>query len=460
MPTPRSRTDRRSFLRQATMAGLGAAGVFDALTLRAQEAPFGPSPRARALSPGYGPLQPVPDEATGLPLLMLPAGFRYVSFGWTDDPLGDGTPTPPAHDGMAALPAVSGRTFLVRNHEVGQGPDAFAPGPVYDPGAGGGTTTLMFDTNAGQLLESRASLTGTLRNCAGGPTPWGSWLTCEETIEGPLPLSDLTRRHGYVFEVPADGVASAQPLRQMGRFIHEAVAVDPATGYIYETEDASDASGFYRFIPHVPGQLAAGGRLQMLALVGQPRADMSRGQPREPRPVRWVEILRPDPAQVLLNGPFIQGFLRGGARFARLEGAWHGNGRIYFTSTTGGDIGQGQVWELDPALDTLRLLFESPGAEILNQPDNICVSPRGGLVLCEDGSGEEFLHGLTADGSIFKFAQNNVVLSGERNGIVGDFRGSEFAGATYSPDGQWLFFNIQSPGITFAVTGPWAEGAL
>jgi secreted PhoX family phosphatase len=105
-------------------------------------------------------------------------------------------------------------------------------------------------------------------------------------------------------------------------------------------------------------------------------------------------------------------------------------------------------------------VFESPSAEVLNAPDNLCVSPRGGLVLCEDGSGQEFVHGLTTDGQIFRFAQNNVVLDGERNGIAGDFTGSEFAGATYSPDGHWLFFNIQSPGISFAVTGPWGSGAL
>jgi secreted PhoX family phosphatase len=87
------------------------------------------------------------------------------------------------------------------------------------------------------------------------------------------------------------------------------------------------------------------------------------------------------------------------------------------------------------------------------------VSPRGGLVLCEDGSGQEFLHGLTVEGDIFKFAQNNV-LNGERNGFVGDYRGSEWAGACYSPDGRWLFANLQSPGITFAITGPWTSGAL
>jgi uncharacterized protein len=149
-----------------------------------------------------------------------------------------------------------------------------------------------------------------------------------------------------------------------------------------------------------------------------------------------------------------------GAIFFKLEGAWWSHGKAYFVSSSGGGAGQGQIWEYEPCSETLTLVFESPAAEILNAPDNICASPRGGFILCEDGSGTEFLHGLTVDGSIFKFAQNNVVLAGQRNGIAGDFRGSEFAGATYSPDGRWLFVNIQSPGITLAITGPWRNGAL
>jgi uncharacterized protein len=177
--------------------------------------------------------------------------------------------------------------------------------------------------------------------------------------------------------------------------------------------------------------------------------------------VEWVTIGTPDnPASI--GGTFVwsQGRLQGAATFGRLEGAWYGNdAKIYIVSTNGG-IGQGQIWEYDPADETIRLLFQSPGADVLNAPDNITVSPRGGLVLCEDGGGEEFMHGLTVDGEIFKFAKNNVVLNGERNGIAGDFRGSEWAGACYSPDGKWLFANIQSPGISFAITGPWMAGAL
>jgi uncharacterized protein len=178
--------------------------------------------------------------------------------------------------------------------------------------------------------------------------------------------------------------------------------------------------------------------------------------------VEWVDIATPDNPLPTSPGNFVwaQGRARGAATFARLEGCWYGNdAKIYVVSTSGG-IGQGQVWEYDPQAEVIRLLFQSPGAAVLNAPDNITVSPRGGLVLCEDGSGQEFLHGLTVEGEIFRFAQNNIVLNGERNGLVGNFTGSEWAGACYSPDGRWLFANVQSPGITFAITGPWMSGAL
>jgi secreted PhoX family phosphatase len=455
-----SGVDRRVFLRRSAIAAgaLAVAKPFEALVANGPQGHAGD----RQHSPDYGPLVEAIDETTGLPLLLLPEGFRYVSFGWTGEMMSDGLVTPAAHDGMAAFGFAHDRVRLVRNHEVGEGPDAFAVGIAYDANAGGGTTTLEFDTRQGRLVGSWASIAGTVRNCAGGPTPWGSWLTCEETTIGPATTNDLLEKHGYIFDVPVSHRADPVALTAMGRFSHEAVAVDPRTGIVYETEDAGNTSGLYRFLPRSRRSLRLGGRLQMLGLAHQPGFDTRTNQTGEWMAADWFDVPNPDPDLVAGDeSVFGQGFSAGGARFGRLEGAWYGGGSVFIVSTSGGDAGQGQVWQYDPRRDRIRLLFESPSADVLNAPDNITVSPRGGLVLCEDGGGTEYVHGLTIDGVIFKFAQNNVDL---RNnpvlGFAADYRGSEFAGACYSPDGEWLFFNIQSPGISFAVTGPWLKGAL
>lgn len=446
---------RRAFLRgAAAVAGGLAAAPLEALAARSASAE---SPKL-AVSPDYGPLQPTRDLTTGLELLMLPRGFEYLSFGWSGDVMRDGVATPRAHDGMAAFVGVD-RTVLVRNHEVGAYSGRFAE-PAYDPMAGGGTTTLVFDPDAGEFVESRASLSGTIRNCAGGPTPWSSWLTCEETTDV---NSTNQLRHGYVFEVPASGPGDPAPIKAMGRFAHEAVAVDPATGWVYETEDATPA-GFYRYRPHVAGHLAAGGELEMLVINGGPYDTRNDGTGTTYLSTSWVPIADPDPAPPTPMSA--QGFAQGGAVFARLEGAWYAEGKVYVVSTSGGPVRQGQVFEYTPATGAMRVLFASPAAAVLNNPDNICVSPRGGIVLCEDGSGVEYLHGLTPAGEIFPFAANNVVIpSGGLPGrpaiAPGDYRGSEWCGSTFEPrNGNWLFVNIQTPGITFAITGPWRRGAL
>ena len=415
---------------------------------------------------GYGPLRAAADGATGLRLLEIPEGFRYVSFSWRGDRLDDGRVTPGAHDGMAAFAAPDGRIRLIRNHEVDLDAGPFGAAPAYDPRASGGTTTVEFDASSGAFVKAWASLCGTTRNCAGGPTPWGSWLTCEETLVEPRPANQFRQPHGYVFEVPSAGVATAVPLKGLGRFVHEAIAIDPSSGIVYLTED-NLAAGFYRFVPKTPGALVDGGRLEMLAVDGQPRFDTRRGQ-RSGRslPVHWVPIAdpeRPHRANDVgdAEGVSSQGWAQGAAIFGRLEGAWSGGGSIYFDATTGGNAASGQIWEYVPSSSQLRLIFESPGPHTLNKPDNLTVSPRGGLAICEDGSeGAQRIHGMTRDGRLFPFIRNNTVLKGERHDYRGDFRAAEFTGVTFSPDGQWMFFNIQTPGMTFALTGPWERGKL
>lgn len=439
---------RRALLGGAA-GGLAAASIpFEALAARHDAA----LPAKFPAGPGYGELRPVRDQSTGLELLALPKGFEYISYGWTNDAMSDGVPTPNAHDGMAAF-RHGDLVHVVRNHERNPGP-AFAS-PVYNPGGGGGTTTMVFDPGAGEFRESYGSLGGTVRNCAGGPTPWGTWLTCEETFSETGGM-----RHGYVFEVPSEGPGNPTPYTAMGRFNHEAAAIDPVTGYVYETEDRGDAC-LYRFVPNVPGELGSGGELQAMVIGGSTTDTRADGYGRVYGKVSWVTIAEPDPARDTVR---VEAQGKGAAIFGRLEGAWYGNDRIYVLTTNGGPAGQGQVFELDPATDTFRVLYASPGADVLNAPDNMCVSPRGGLVLCEDGGGIEYVHGLTTDGEIFRFAQNTADLRGGTAGklvAASDYRGSEWAGSVFEPkNGDWLFVNLQSPGITLAIIGPWRKGGL
>lgn len=473
-----NKVSRRDFLRRsAGLAGavtVGSLAGIQGLPARAALAergvPHGPFwPFWAWLGQGgYGPLQPAPDLADGVARLALPSGFSYRSFGYAGTPMSDGFLTPLAHDGMAAFPLRNGNIRLIRNHEDRNGPGQGSLGgdaeTKYDTQAGGGTTSLEVDPRTRQVVRDYVSLNGTIVNCAGGPTPWGSWLTCEETIAGPS--SGWGQPHGYVFEVPmeANGPVDAQPLKAMGRFVHEAVAIDPDSGIVYETEDRG-TSGFYRFIPDQPGFLAAGGKLEMLAIQGRPNYDTSKGQRMGKHlRVRWVDVQDPDPASAETNdlAVFEQGAAEGGAIFSRLEGCWYGDGSIFFNATSGGDAGLGQVWEYRPRGNSggqLILVFESRSAEVLESPDNICVTPRGGLLLCEDGDGQQFLRGLTQRGSIFDFALNTM-------------NEYEWAGATFSPDGQTLFVNIQgatrgpnppavgNEGMTLAIWGPWEDGAL
>ena len=511
---PRAGLSRRAFLRSgtATLGSAVLAAPLAGLQLR-QHVGDRPNPRH-----GYGTLQPTVDRTTGLQLLALPRGFSYQSYGWSGDSMDDGTPTPDRHDGMAVVDVRRGRgqkseLVLIRNHERGPTPAGdplplvgAGKAPVYDDitvpgvldGLGGGTTAVGF--SGGRFTGSQATLGGTLINCAGGPTPWGSWLSCEEvTLRG----SQVgARDHGFVFEVPAPrrGRASAVPIEDMGFFEHEAAAVEPVTGHVYLTEDNGPMSGFYRFRPHRrcrrPGDLEQGGTLEMLKVVGVDGVDLRGVAQGERFAVEWVEIAIPnaDPESFTSpapgfppiqgagrSGPFLQGEAQGAAIFSRGEGCWYDGGIVYFVDTSGGPVGKGVVWALQlrgygrggGRHPRLTAIFASQSEEAADNPDNITVSPRGGLLLCEDGSGQVVdgartfgtrLVGVNRVGGSFVFAENSVVIDGPVAGkpaiAPNDYRGNEFCGATFSPGGRYLFVNIQTPGITFAIEGPWERGGL
>jgi secreted PhoX family phosphatase len=486
------RVDRRDFLREA-MAGAGAAAALPALQGLNILSLHGRVSAKRGRG-GYGPLVPATDLRDGVERIALPEGFEYRSFSLAGEIMSDGNRVPLAHDGMGVFNMPDGTFRLVRNHEDrnggGLGTTALNANLSYDLRGGGGTTTLVVNPFTRELERHFVSVSGTTVNCAGGITPWDSWVTCEETNAGPTssataPAQPWLRQHGYCFDVPAaaNGQVAAMALTDMGRFSHEALAVDPNTWIVYQTEDNSGNSGLYRFLPNTPGVLADGGQLQMLAIEGQFQYDARTGQSvGVALPVTWVDIANPNPSGTSSTAVFSQGRGLGGVRFARLEGCWWGNGALYFDDTSGGNAGAGQVWELRPEGDggTLTLIFESPNATVLDAPDNLAVSPQNAILLCEDGDDDQYMREVTLDGEIFDFALN----------LQTDH---EWAGATFAEaDPAWndrkirgnnpplgsrwdrvtLFVNRQgatsgtsqpsalNQGMTFAIWGPWAEGAL
>jgi len=477
---------RRRFLRRsaAASAALILPTGLQLLAARLAEAGTAQSLAAE----GYGPLRRDPAG-----LLDLPEGFQYRALstaaqGSDSDPrftqkLSNGELVPAHHDGMAAFPGPNGVTVLVRNHELEPGNT-----PIVDPSGRrkydrlgvGGTTTLWVDGDR-NLVRSFPSLAGTFRNCAGGPTPWGSWLSCEECVYMPgewdRNINDwnplVSRRHGYVFEVGsrAEDLVDPVPIQAMGRFYHEAVAVDPATGTVYMTEDRPNGL-LYRYQPEVltsgrkkvadlkPGDLALGGTLEALRI---PQLVRARTQNYDARDfavgatwtVDWVAIPVRDPdidceydashgLRPAATSMRAQGFALGCAQFARNEGITHHQGSLYFCATNGGHEQAGQVWRLDLASQRLTLVLEPDNRKLMDGPDNLTPAPNGDLIVCEDGRAEDYVLGITPAGRIYHLARNR-------------FNETEFAGACFAPDGQTLFVNCQDPGITYAIWGPWEK---
>ncbi len=438
--------------------------------------------------PGFKPKSEPPYKFVPAPnqLLDLPEGFHCHAFSRVGELMDDGLWVPGKHDGMAAFSGPNGKTILIRNHELTATDKIVGPfgwnneriqrvdtDKFYDLGSKelpclGGTTTLVYDTRTGTLEKHFLSLVGTIRNCAGGPTPWRTWVTCEENVQ--KMENTFERDHGYNFEVPVSAtqeLVPAVPLKAMGRFNHEAIAVDARTGIVYQTEDRDDGL-IYRFIPEEPGQLVKGGRLQALKIRDIKDADTRNWKNNlqkttswtynpiaigQKMPVAWVDIENVEAPKDDLRKQGVDG--KQAAKFARGEGMWYSGDSIYFACTNGGVAKAGQIWRYIPSPyegtsregkkpGTLELFIEPDDSKLLENADNLTVTPWGDLIICEDGPKEQFLVGVTPEGHTYQFARNSANTS-------------EFAGATFSPDGRTLFVNIQHPGITLAITGPWAD---
>jgi secreted PhoX family phosphatase len=440
--------DRRRFL-GATATAFAALAASGCMSRSGPAASIRPSGGGFA---GYGALLPDP---TGF--LDLPPGFSYRVISRLGDSMDDGGTVPDRADGMGCFDLGGGEIALVRNHELQPQHDAGGPiakgfgkqNGVFVPG---GTTTLVLDAATLGVKRQFRSLGGTIRNCSGGITPWGSWLTCEEAPTGPgQPRGDgLERSHGWVFEVPAAarGLVDAVPLTAMGRFNHEAAAVDPATGIVYQTEDRDD-SVLYRFLPKVPGKLAEGGRLQAMVIEGL--ADTRNWAapamvPGRPYRVSWVDL---DEVEAPKDDLRARAAAKGAALVARGEGLHMGENAVFACCTNGGAKQLGQILKLTPGLagatDTVELFFESESIEQFNYGDNLCVAPNGHLIVCEDQYTDvvdNHIRGITPAGEAYEFAR----LTAQ----------TELAGGCFSPDGKRLFVNAYSPTATLAITGPWA----
>lgn len=449
---------RRSFtlgLTSTAFAGLALSGCATSTALRSGRTVV-----------GYGSLQQDPAR-----LIDLPRGFSYRIISTLGDRMDDGFAVPDRADGMGAFLLDNRRMALVRNHELtprhGEGGPFRAAAPqdiaTFDRGADGrplpgGTTTIIYDYRSGRVEQQFLSLIGTIRNCAGGTTPWGSWLTCEEDVSR-AGSNGLTRDHGWIFEVPAGrrGLTDPVPLTAMGRFNHEAAAIDPRTGIVYLTEDRDD-SLFYRFLPARPGELARGGRLQALAFRDRgPGADSRNWSGtsfplQEWRAAEWIDL---DGVEAPEDDLRKRGHAGGAVLFARGEGIHFGDGELFFCCTNGGAAKLSQIMRYRPSRfegqtgeraspGQIQIFVESTDAAMLNFGDNVTVAPNGHLIICEDQYTVpvmNHLRGITPTGELYTLARLHEQ--------------TELAGACFSPDAATMFVNVYNPAKTLAITGPW-----
>lgn len=463
---------RRDFLRNTSIVSLGFIGL-NQCVLSGCKVNTDPGF-------GFGPLLHKDGDILG-----LPKGFTAKVISRTGDKMSDGLFSPGNHDGMGIFGWNDGKVLLIRNHELspgsyGEGPfssdklliDKIGKERFYDFAKGGdricvgGTTTFIYNEHTQKIETEYLSLIGTVRNCSGGKTPWNSWITCEETtFKKGDENGELEKDHGYNFEVPASdkiGIADPVPITAMGRFVHESVAVHPATGIVYQTEDESDGL-IYRYLPNATGEMTTGslhkgGKLQCLVINEWKSADTRNyeGQKTNYFPekkkftVSWIDL---DNVENPDNDLRARGHKMGAAVFSSGEGMSYGKDELFFTASSGGRSNNGQVFRYTPskyegqpqekdAPGTLELFIESRNIDTFRYCDNITVAPWGDVLVCEDSEDARII-GITPAGKAYVIAKN-----------IG-YRESEFAGPVFSPSGKTLFVNIQSPGLTLAITGPW-----
>lgn len=420
---------------------------------------------------GYGLLKKDPRG-----VIDLPDGFKYKIISRMGDKMNDGFYVPGLPDGMATFPGPDGVTVILRNHEIRfESPDwigAFKGKKklwekldkdlIYDTYPDGkpllgAVTTLVYDTTKKKLISQHLSLVGTVNNCSGGSTPWGTWISCEENCMNSGDVCLLN--HGYAFEIPVatePKIIKPVPLRSMGRFTREGIAVDPKSNIIYQTEDKTD-SLFYRFVPNNPEGLTEGGKLQCLAVVGKPQLDMRNWKVQsipagKVFDVYWIDLDNPDADEDDLR---LRGYAKGAARFGSGEGVFYHDGAVYFVCTNGGTDAKGQIWSYFPSSyegvpqeknspGRLELFVEPNNPEILDHPDQMTVAPSGDVFVCEDGYDDQYLVGITQQKQFYRFARNALNFS-------------ELAGVCFSPDETTMFVNNLKSGLTFAITGPWTK---
>ncbi|HET9422021.1 MAG TPA: alkaline phosphatase PhoX [Nocardioides sp.] len=486
--------------RRHLVAG-GAAGVGIAVT--------GSFPSLAEARPGLGapgrgrhlPFPPLVDDPKGI--LALPPDFSYrVMTKAGETTLESGEPCPSNHDGTASFG--HGRNqYLILNHECDAGDELGVPhidGTVYDPGAtgGGGCTVIKTDgrgTNRGQFV----GISGTIANCAGGPTPWGTWWTCEEATaragddwehEDTGATGVYEKDHGYVFEVFGSSFAKPVPLKALGRYDHEACAISSDRRFVFLSEDADEPNGLfyrwsgparYRVGPASSGRLASAtfGTLAAMAIqldngdVLSDVAYLTSSQLGRPFKVTWVEVPDRDATTVDVRNQFADGQVTRGRKF---EGVWGTDKGVYVVNSYAFEKGEelpadavphsGMVWFYDYDEETIQLVNYFPYQQYAHDevfepafpdlnfdgPDNVTVTPWGSLVLAEDGVGASHVLSSVPGGPTYAIARNMLNVGDDDEPEY-----SEFTGPSFSADGKVLYVNIQDPGLTLAITGPWEK---